>query len=88
MAQRDMRVRMLVWLFATPHKVVIVQVMRVMDMGMGMGVAQRLMPVRMLMAFRQMQPDAEGHQGPGNKQRHSHGFAQRQRDACTEERRH
>ncbi len=77
---------MLVGLCATPGKIVIVPVMCVMDMGVG--VTPRLMPMRMLVAFRQMQPDAEGHQGPGNKQRHSHGLAQRQRDAGAEERRH
>jgi hypothetical protein len=60
-----MRMRVRVGLLADPGKIVIVLMMRVMYVHMGVAHSQVFM--RMLVVFREMQPDAEGHQRPGNQ---------------------
>jgi len=46
-----------------------------------------IMDMRMLVRLREMKPDTERHQQPGNDQRHGQGFAQYQRQQRAKKRR-
>lgn len=61
---RCMPMRMAVRLFAVPCEVVLMLMMRVVPMPMR--VIQRVMRVRMLVPFADMQPDAQRHERGGD----------------------
>ena len=62
--QRRMRMRVRVRLFAGPGKVVVVLVMRVVHMRVV--VAHSHVFMRVMVVFREVQPDADRHQYPRN----------------------
>lgn len=83
---RDVRVAMRMELVPVPRGAVRVPVMVVISVRML--VFLRLVLVFVLVAFRQMQPDAQGHQGTARRQRERHRLASNHHgDQCTDERR-
>lgn len=71
MRDRRMGMRMSVRLVAVPREIMLVLVMRVVPMAMR--VVQRMVRVRMLVTFADVQPDTQRHQGGGHpEQRRRH----------------
>src|ERR1044072_9978911 len=83
---RCMPMRMAVRLFAVPSEVVLMLMMRVVPMPMR--VIQRVMRVRMLVPFADMQPDAQCHERGGDpERRRRHVRPQQPRQGHAEQRR-
>ena len=76
MHERVVSMHMAMRFLAIPAEIVPVLVMLVVTMAMF--VLERFMPVRVLVAFAQVQPDADRHQAAGNPEREVGSFGEQQ----------